>query len=106
MTPIHDSTSVEDAMHQLDTRIPLLHREKLLIVRSLYDLGFREGARQGRQAGIEHVQQRLRDISVETPSHQLRALLLDVAGSFDDPRSEYRDPTTAIRERLANRKAG
>jgi hypothetical protein len=100
MTPVHPSTSVEDAMTQLDTRIPLLYREQLQIVESLYDLGFDTGAKQGREAGIEHVQNRLREIARATTNNASCNLLLDIADSFDSPHAEYRDPTTMIREKL------
>lgn len=100
MTPVHDSISVEDAMNQLDTRIPLLYREQLQIVESLYDLGFNTGAKQGREAGVEHVQNRLREIARQAPDTPSRVLLEDIAASFDSPHAEYKDPTTVIREKL------
>ena len=86
-TKVHPVTSIDDALTQLDTRVPLLHSELVLIVQSLYDLAFREGARQGRQAGVEAMQNAGRE--QEDP------------GLLVDPGLSYRDPTTIIRERLA-----
>jgi hypothetical protein len=74
---IHPSESIEDAMTMLDSRLPLTYGERKLIVQSLWDLAFREGARQGRLAGIEHVHNTLRE--------------------------EYEDPTTAIRANLTKK---
>lgn len=73
MSGVHPPEDVEDALNQLDTRIPLLYSELRVIVQGLWDSAFREGARQGRQAGVEAVQ------------------------------AEYRDPTEAIREKLAEK---
>lgn len=103
LTNIHPVTSLQDALDQLDSHIPLLHAERKLIVQSLWDLAFREGAKQGRQAGVEHVQNRLREVAVEITDRTSYRVLADIADSFDDPRSEYQDPTTAIRERLAGK---
>lgn len=71
MPSVHPSTSIEDAVEQLDTRTPLLYRELVLIAKSLYDLGFQRGKQEGAQAA-------------------------NVAAAF----TEYQDTTAAIRERL------
>jgi hypothetical protein len=87
-------------MEQLDARIPLLHTERKLIVESLYDLAFRDGAWQGRRAGIEAVQAHIRSVAAETPT--CAPLLLAIADSFDLNREgEYADPTKIIREKLS-----
>lgn len=103
LTNIHPATSRQDALDQLDSHIPLLHAERKMIVNSLYDLAFREGAKQGRQAGVEHVQNRLREVAAEITDRIAYRVLADIADSFDDPRAEYQDPTTAIREKLTNK---
>jgi hypothetical protein len=100
LTNIHPATSQEDALTQLDSHIPLLHSERKLIVESLYDLAFRDGAKQGRQAGVEHVQNRLREIAGATPHAPVRDLLTEIADSFDSPHAEYRDPGQVLREKL------
>ena len=104
LTNIHPATSTEDAISQLDSHIPLVHSERKLIVESLYDLAFREGARQGRLAGIEAAQNHLRTVAAATPYPQVKDLLLEIAASYDSPHAEYKDPTTAIREKLADAK--
>lgn len=53
---VHAATSTDDALKMLDNHIPLTFREKELVVTGLYDHAFCEGARQGRQAGMESVQ--------------------------------------------------
>lgn len=78
---IHKSESVEDAVNMLDTRIPLLQWEITLIIQSLYDNAFREGAKQGRQAGIESANVLATDGTVQ----------------------EYEEPTTTIRKRLEDK---
>lgn len=83
LTNIHPATSVKDAIEQLDSHIPLVHAERELIVQSLWDLAFREGAKQGRQAGYEAAQ------ALDTLDRE--------------PRDEYPDPTTVIRDRLADK---
>lgn len=65
MSGVHEPTSPQDAMEMLDSRLPLLHSEKKLITYGLYDLGFREGAAQGRLAGIEAEKKRLKAIAVQ-----------------------------------------
>lgn len=52
---VHEATSLEDAYAMFDGHVPLTAREKRYILESLYDLAFREGARQGRMAGRESV---------------------------------------------------
>lgn len=103
LTNIHAATSAQDALDQLDSHIPLLHAERKLIVESLYDLAFRDGASQGRLAGVEHVQNRLREIAGATADIQAHNLLLSIADSLSDPRAEYRDPGTVLREKLADK---
>lgn len=97
--PIHESTSVADAMDQLDSRIPLTHRELKFVITSLYDLAFREGARQGRQAGAEHVHNQIHeamaDLSVNNPARIILGSLLPVTTE-----TQYQDPTDKIRRNL------
>lgn len=107
LTNIHPATSIKDAISQLDSHIPLVHAERELIVQSLWDLAFREGAKQGRLAGVEAVQNHLRSVAkdVVLADPAARDLLLAIAATFDtepEPK-EYRDPTTTIREQLADK---
>jgi hypothetical protein len=109
---VHPSTSIDDAVTQLDSRVPLLHSERLLIAQSLYDLAFREGARQGRLAGIEAVQNRLREYAWQLRKYPGRntdstdETLDRLAAEFNRTRKEYEDPTVAIRRRLESRRNG
>lgn len=117
---VENAVSVADAIDMLDTRIPLLHREIGQITQSLYDTAFREGASQGRQAGIEYATSILRRSAAtldktadewdrETP--RLAGLLLHLADTLDPAVEtepvlrEYREPTEVIRERLIAQKA-
>jgi hypothetical protein len=70
---VHPSESTEDAIAMLDSRIPLTAKERRLIVESLWHVAFREGAKQGRLAGIEAAQ------------------------------AEYPDPGTVLREHLTEK---
>lgn len=97
LTTVHPATSPQDALEMLEEiHIPLTHSEKKLIVESLWDAAFREGARQGRQAGIEHAESTLRNFGLDWPADVLRA-------EPRTPREEYEDPTIAIRRRLEAR---
>lgn len=75
---IHEPGSVEDALTMLDSRIPLTYAERKFVVQGLYDLAFREGARQGRLAGTE-------------------------AAQAEILHGEYTDPTASIREHLTEK---
>jgi len=90
-------------MTQLDTRIPLLYSERKMIVQTLYDLGFNNGASQGRQAGVEAVQNHLRSVASDSRDAYTIDLLLAIAALFDTVHGEYQDPTQAIRDRLTAR---
>lgn len=105
--PAHPSESVEDALTMLDSRIPLTARERRLIVESLYDLAFREGARQGRQAGIEHTETEMRHkVRQFCLAHDLdTSVWTDCLFGGAEQRAEYPDPTTAIREKLTAKAA-
>lgn len=80
MPDIHPALSVEDALTMLDTRIPLLQAEKRMVLQSLWDTAFREGARQGRQAAVEETH------------HDSRAerLIRDIP-EYPEPRDTLRD---------------
>ena len=108
---VHHAQSAEDAIVMLDSRMPLTHQERKLIVESLYDLAFREGARQGRQAGIESVHAEIRTLIHEyrdqpTDDRMFAFKRSDIAGLLEtllppsSPR-EYSDTTQVIREKLA-----
>lgn len=103
LTNIHPALGVNDAIAQLDSHIPLLHVERELIVQTLWDLAFNTGAKQGRLAGVEAVQNRLREIADAASDHQIRSLLRDIADSYDSPHAEYKDPGTVLREKLAGK---
>lgn len=97
LTDVHPAKSAQDALEMLEEiHIPLTHAEKKLIVESLWDAAFREGARQGRQAGIEHAESVLRNYGLDWPADVLHA-------APQTPRAEYEDPTTTIRRKLADR---
>lgn len=97
--------AIKEAMDLVtSTRLPLLYSEVREIMQGVWDAAFREGASQGRKAGIEAVQHRLREIAAETTDIRVKELLLSIADSYDSPHAEYKDPTTAIRERLAARR--
>jgi len=103
---VHHAKNVEDAIIMLDSRVPLTHQERKIITQSLYDLAFREGARQGRQAGMEAVYAEIRSKASEySPSSEIDNYILTVLESFLPPsqHGEYTDTTTAIRERLAEK---
>ena len=101
MGGVHPSAGVTDAITQLDSRIPLLHSERELIVQSLWDLAFNTGAKQGRMAGVEAVQNHIRSVAADTPA--CRDLLLAIAASFDAVHGEYTEPGQSLRERLAKK---
>lgn len=101
LTNIHPATSVKDAIEQLDSHIPLVHAERKLVVQSLWDAAFRDGAKQGRQAGVEAVQNHLRSVAKDTPDPYTHDLLLALAATFDTEPGEYHDPGTVLRENLA-----
>jgi hypothetical protein len=84
---VHPAESIDDAVTMLDSRIPLTYRERMMIVQSLWDLAFREGARQGRLAGYEAATADALD-------------RLDAEAVAADVRREYPDTTTVIRKNL------
>jgi len=94
-------------MNMLDSHVPLTHRERKLIVTSLYDLAFREGARQGRQAGVEQVQNVISaTVDAIDPSTEkglfARAILRELLPANEIPNyAEYRETRDVIREKLA-----
>lgn len=100
---IHHAKNVEDAIIMLDSRSPLTHQERKFITQSLYDLAFREGARQGRQAGVEHVYGQIRaKIAEFNPHSDMDRYTITVLESFlpvQEP-VEYTDTTIAIRRQL------
>lgn len=103
---VHHSESLADALTMLDSHVPLTYRERKLIVESLYDLAFREGARQGRQAGTESVYAEIRSKAAEySPSNEVDNYIITVLETLLPPsqRGEYADPTAVIRENLADR---
>lgn len=102
---VSHARNVEDAMLMLDSRTPLTHQERKLVAQSLYDLAFREGARQGRQAGVEHVQNVIREkIAMLSPANEMHNYAITVLQGFlpqpTDPLVEYPDTTTTIRHQL------
>ena len=108
---VHPAESLNDALSMLDSHIPLTFRERKMILTGLYDTAFRDGAKQGRQAGTEAVHADIRsavsqlqnDPAVQAPMSRvdvvelLEALLPPVPVQA----VEYRDPTDVIREKLA-----
>lgn len=104
---VHPAENLADAFAMFDGHVPLTAREKKLILQSLYDLAFREGARQGRQAGIEHMQNQVRArIDQLDPQHEVDHHIIGIMESLlpqPVPHMEYPDPTTTIRTALENK---
>jgi hypothetical protein len=106
---VHPAESLADAMDMFDSHVPLTHREKKLILQSLYDQAFCDGARQGRQAGVEAVHAEIRTMASDYRGrNQIVASRDDIANLLesllpaDEPR-EYMDPTQAIRDELTKK---
>lgn len=101
---MHESESLDDAMEMFDSHIPLTYRERKLILQSLYDLAFREGARQGRLAGVAAVQNEVRQAlsGIDPRRAYPTSFFTGVLRGFlpREPGEEYADPTTAIRRNL------
>lgn len=103
---VHESESLADAMAMMDSHVPLTHRERKLIMTSLYDLAFRQGADQGRQAGVEAVQNVIKAtmdaIDPETDAGLYAiAVLRELLPAETPVVGEYADTTQVIREKLA-----
>lgn len=106
---VHEATSLEDALNMLDSHVPLTFRERKMIITSLYDLAFRDGAKQGRQAGTEAVQNIIRGmISALDPSragenYAITVLQVLLPVQEQEVAVEYTDTTTVIRRHLEDK---
>lgn len=99
---VHAAESLDDAMKMFDSHVPLTFREKKLILESLYDLGFRDGARQGRQAGVEAARTDLKAKARELGcSEKMVSDLLPLEEA--EAVTVHQDPTVKIRRHLEDK---
>lgn len=99
----------QSALEALDTRLPLLHSELTEVTQSLWDAAFNEGAKQGRQAGVESVINRLKKMAEHSQPNTIvsqqsffRQLVsvLDPDSEAAADVQEYEEPTDTIRRKL------
>lgn len=115
---VHAAESADDAIDMLDTRVPLLYSERKYICETLWDSAFQIGAKQGRQAGWESANdaanarlEKLITALQSDPDMMFSAgQVAETLQKMCEPgidvlrvRTEYAEPTAAIRRRLEDR---
>lgn len=66
---VHPAESLDDALKMFDSHIPLTHRERKLILQSLYDLAFKAGKEEGVEMA-QNIVKAMLDSNVPLDYHQ------------------------------------